>query len=197
MRIVLSIILSLSLSLALCQDTNYVDPNYTGEKQRTPKKKNVPENRWYYGGTFGLQFGDFTSILVEPLVGYRFTEKLSTGIGLGVRYGRDNRAGSNIEYTNYIGRIFARYLVIPNFYLHTEYMGESYDEVFYFDGQSIDHRGRTFVPFLFVGGGLRSPAGNGSLIIQVLFNVLQSDPYSRQVYPSGQPYISIGYIGGF
>jgi hypothetical protein len=193
-----SILLICLLSFELtAQDTNYVDPNYKPEKQKQAKRSAFNGNRVYFGGTFGMQFGTFTSILVEPMVGYRFTEKLSSGVGLGLRYGRDNRAGSNIEYTNYIGRAFARYLFLPNIFGHVEYMAESYDDVFYFDGQSLNHTGRTLVPFLFVGGGLRSQAGRGSFIIQVLFNVLQSNPYSREVYPSGQPYISIGYISGF
>lgn len=194
---ILLVLLILSSTVLSAQDTNYVDPDYQAEKTKSARKKANVGNRIYFGGTFGLQFGTFTSILVEPLVGYRITEKLSAGLGLGIRYGKDNRAGSNVEYTNYIGRVFTRYVVFPRLYLHAEYMQESYDEVFYFEGQDPFHSGRTQVPFLFVGGGLRSPAGNGSFIIQVLFNVLQSNSYSRQVYGSGQPYISIGYIGGF
>jgi len=182
---------------AQSQDTNYVDPNYKPEKQKSRKPSKGIGDRVYYGGTFGLSFGTFTSILVEPLVGFKMTEKLSTGIGIGFRYGKDNRTNSNLEYTNYLGRFYARYIIIPRVYAHVEYMVESYDESFYFEGQSINKTGRTVVPFLFVGGGLRSPAGNGSFIVQILFNVLQSNSNSNQVYPSGSPYISIGYIGGF
>ena len=198
MKTILFISLTCILAMSLhAQDTNYVDPAYQAEKKEKASKKRPMQNRVYFGGTFGLQFGSVTSILVEPLVGFRMTEKLSTGIGIGVRYGKDNRYVTPVEYTNYIGRYFVRYLIIPKLYAHAEYMFESYDKVFYFEGQDPNRNQRTVVPFLFVGGGYRSQAGRGSFIIQVLFNVLQENSYSRQVYPGGLPYISIGYIGGF
>ena len=77
-------------------------------------------------------------------------------------------------------------------------MVESYDEIFYFEANDPNATGRTTVPFLFVGGGLRQPAGkNGFFIFQVLFNVMQGNEHSSEVYPSGAPFISIGYINGF
>ena len=80
-----------------------------------------------------------------------------------------------------------------------EYMLKSYDSIYKFESQNslTENDSRTVVPFLFVGGGFRSPAGKGFFIFQVLFNVLQSNPNSAEVYPSGLPYISIGYMGGF
>lgn len=195
MKNALSLALILVVFGAFAQDTNYVDPNYKPPKERKAKNRQSFGQRVYYGGTFGLSFGTFTSVLVEPLVGYRITEKLSSGVGIGIRYGKDNRAGSNIEYTNYLGRVFTRYLINQRIYAHAEFMGESYDKVFYFESDPL-HQGRTLVPFLFVGGGLRSPAGNGAFILQVLFNVLNNEK-SQEVYPSGFPFLSIGYIGGF
>ena len=177
------------------QDTNYVQPPEEADKQRKEKTKEPLKNKMYLGGTLGLSFGTTTSILIEPMVGFKLNPKLSTGIGVGYRYGRNNNA--NYEYHNYLARIFARYIIIPKIYAHVEYMVESYDSIFLFDTQGLDNDSRTTVPFLFVGGGFRYPGPKGSFIIQVLFNVLQDNPNSSQVYPSGQPYISIGYIGGF
>ena len=187
--------LIIAVSLTFAQDTNYVDPGYESSKQKKPKQKKDIGQRVYYGGTLGLQFGSFTSILVEPLIGFRMTEKLSTGIGIGFRYGKDNR--SNFEYTNYLGRFFARYIIIPRLYAHVEYMAESYDESFGRYYRDFNEGERTTVPFLFVGGGFRNPTANGSFIFQVLFNVLQDNSLSNQIYPGNVPYISIGYIGGF
>lgn len=197
MKKLLILFFTMSLTGLFAQDTNYVDPNYKPPKERKAKKPGSSfKDRVYYGGTFGLTFGsDYTAVLVEPLVGFKMTEKLSTGVGIGVRYGQDRRFNQKVEFTNYIGRVFSRYLITQKFYGHMEFMGESYDDVFYFESEP-DHRGRTLVPFLFVGGGIRSPAGRGSFIFQVLFNVL-NDPKSREVYPSGFPFLSIGYIGGF
>jgi len=189
-------IIALTIYLGIqAQDTNYVDPNYQSEPEKTPKQKKDIGKRTYFGATFGLQFGTFTSILVEPMIGYRFTEKLSGGVGIGFRYGKDN--DSNFEYTNYLGRVFTRYIIIPKIYAHVEYMVESYDKSFGDYYRGFKESERTVVPFLFVGGGYRSPGRNGSFIVQVLFNVLQDNVMSKTIYPSGQPYISIGYIGGF
>ena len=82
------IVLSFCLS-AWSQDTNYVDPDYQAEKEKTPKQKKDIGRRVYYGATFGISFGsNSTSVLIVPLVGFRMTEKLSTGVGIGFRYGK-------------------------------------------------------------------------------------------------------------
>lgn len=200
MKYTLLILLIFSATVLSAQDTNYVDPDYVPERQRTAEKKSDFWDRLYYGGNFGLSFGSYTSILVEPMVGYKFTKKLSGGFGIGYRYGRGEfQRGGSFSYHNYIGRVFGRYLLIPNAYAHVEYMMESYDKIFKFDSQnrSFPNTTRTNVPFLFVGGGYRVPVGGGAFVIQVLFNVLQSNRNSSEVYPVGVPFISLGYLGGF
>jgi len=189
-----------SISFAQQDSTDYVDPNYKAEKAKEPKAKKSMSNRVYFGGTFGLTIGSYTSVLIEPMVGFRMTEKLSTGIGIGYEYGKAQYTnGSSFTFNNYLGRVFSRYVIIPKLYAHVEYMLKSYDKIYKFDSQNpfINNSSRTTVPFLFVGGGYRSPAGKGFLVVQVLFNVLQSNPNSSEVYPSGIPYLSIGYMGGF
>ena len=197
--IILALSFLLVASISIAQDTNYVDPNYKAEKQKAPKKKTSVADRTYFGGTFGLSFGSQSgSILLEPMVGFKMTEKLSTGVGIGYRYGWGQYInGGSFSYNNYLGRIFSRYIIVPKIYAHVEYMVESYDKIFEFDSQITPNKNRTLVPFLFVGGGYRSQAGRGSFILQVLFNVLQNNPNSAEVYPSGFPYITVGYIGGF
>ncbi len=190
-------IISISFSLD-AQDTNYVDPDYKSEKQKKPKQRRDMQDRVYFGGTLGLQFGYATSILVEPMVGFKMTEKLSTGVGLGLRYG--SYRDPDFTFTNYLGRFFARYIIIPKIYAHAEYVMESYDSSWgdiNWSNAEFNRGSRTTVPYLFVGGGLRQPSGNGSLVIQVLFNVLQNDKNSQVMYPAGTPYITIGYFGGF
>ncbi|MEQ8522829.1 MAG: hypothetical protein RIC15_11815 [Vicingaceae bacterium] len=188
-------------SVAVSQDTNYVDPNYQAKKQKEPKKSSSLKDKMYVGGTFGVSLGSYSSsVLIEPMVGFKMTEKLSTGIGIGYRWGQGSYTnGGKFTYNNYLGRLFSRYIIILKVYAHVEYMVESYDKIFQFESQNplVKNNSRTAVPFLFVGGGFRSQAGRGSFIVQVLFNVLQNNPNSAEIYPSGFPYISIGYIGGF
>ena len=200
--IILSFALFLAtLNFAQQDSTDYVDPNYKAEKAKAPKSKQPMSNRMYFGGTFGLSFGsNSSSVLLEPMVGFRMTEKLSTGVGIGYEYGQgENYYKKSYSYSNYLGRVFSRYVIIPKIYAHVEYMVKSYDKKFKFESQNqlLENTSRTTVPFLFVGGGFRSPAGRGFLVVQVLFNVLQNNANSSEVYPSGFPYISIGYMGGF
>ena len=196
MNKIIALVMLLSLSAGtFAQDTNYVQPSEEVKKEKEPKTKKPLKEKMYLGGTLGLSFGTTTSILIEPMLGFKMTPKLSMGIGVGYRYGKNNNA--NFEYSNYLARVFARYIVIPRLYAHVEYMVESYDSIFLFDSQGLYNDSRTIVPFLFVGGGFRYPGPKGSFIIQVLFNVLQDNPNSSEVYPAGQPYISLGWIGGF
>ena len=200
MKYLINLLLLLVITyVASAQDTDYVDPNYRAEKQKAPGSGFSISDRTYYGGSFGLALGRPGYVLLEPIVGLKMTEKLSAGVGIGYRYGwgQYNYGGGSYKYNNYLGRIFSRYIIVPRIYAHVEYMVESYDKIFQFESQITPNKGRTIVPFLFVGGGYRSQVGNGSLIFQVLFNVLQNNPNSSEVYPSGYPYMTVGYLGGF
>lgn len=73
----------------------------TSTKSSTPPPKKTgfnPENL-RYGGALGMTFGDFTYVLLNPRVGYYFTEKLFGGVGFTYIYSRDNRA-STVFYNN-------------------------------------------------------------------------------------------------
>jgi hypothetical protein len=80
--------------------------------------------------------------------------------------------------------------VIPNIYLHAEFAYYSYK--FKISDLESD---RTWVPFLYVGGGYIQPIGpNTSLFVEVLVDVLQDD---NSPYKAWDPVISIGVAAGF
>ena len=162
------------------------------QQQQKPAKKQQPPlyQRVYLGGYMSLTVGSYTRIGVYPLLGYKFTPKLSGGLKIGYEYVRDNRYASTYESSNYGGSIFARYRLIPRLYLHVEYEQFSY-ELYNFDGTS----NREWVPFFYVGGGYSQPLGRHVwLTAQVLFDVLQDE---RSPYNRWDPIFSVGVAAGF
>ena len=157
---------------------------------RKPEKKTAVANPVYYGGTIGFSFGSYFRIAIMPLVGYKVSPQASVGLKLGYEYIVDNRYEEKITGSNYGASIFARYRVIPQAYLHAEFAYFSYKyKVKDFETD------RTWVPFLYLGGGYIQPVGpNTSLFVEVLFDVLQDD---NSPYEAWDPMISIGVSAGF
>lgn len=140
----------------------------------------------YYGGYLNLSFGTYTVIGVQPLVGYKFTPELSAGIQLTYEYSSYDNSSSS----NYGGSLFSRYRILPQLYAHAEFSTINY-ELIYFTGETE----RTWVPFLFLGGGYSQPISeNVWMNAQVLFDVLQNE---NSPYESWEPFFSIGFGVGF
>ncbi|MCH2046289.1 MAG: hypothetical protein MK212_19400 [Saprospiraceae bacterium] len=159
--------------------------------QESPSPSQSFRDRVYFGGGLGLSFGTVTSVNVNPLVGYKFTDKLSGGVILQYQYTKVDDGIVDYTSNNYGGSLFARYRFIEQLYGHVEYSNVNYD-LFYNNGESA---GRVWVPMLLVGGGYVSQIGSRSTIfLQILFDVLQNQ-YSP--YQSGQPIYSMGIGVGF
>lgn len=164
---------------------------YVSEK---PQKKPTPfKDRIWFGGGVGLSFGTVTAIQLDPIVGVYLDNKrkLSTGVGPSYSYFRDNRYTPAYEQSNYGYRLFTRYRVIPQAYLHAEFLHENTQPFYNYD----NHLGRIWVPHLLLGAGYVQPIGNrSSFYLQVLFEVLQ-DPNS--IYYGQGPILSGGVGFGF
>jgi len=148
-------------------------------------KSNKP-SRFYYGGNVSMAFyGDVWYAIVQPLVGYNFTPKLSSGGKLTYEYVKDRRPNPDQSSHNYGGSVFTRYRFIPEAFAQAEFELLSYDR---FDG-------RTTVPFLFLGGGYARPiAPRTWMVVEVLFDVIQSD---KSPYERGEPRVAAGIHVGF
>jgi hypothetical protein len=187
--LLIALVLVTTAGTALAQDTtDYVQKEPPKEKDSRPLK-----DRIWFGGGVGLNFGSVTAIQVEPMVGYKVDPKgkFSLGTGFTYWYFSDNRYVPRIEYNAYGYRLFARYRVIEQAYLHGEFLhmnAERYIGI----GEGVQ---RIWVPHLLLGGGYRQPIGsNSSFTLQVLWEVLQ-DPQS--VYFGQGPIISGGIGFGF
>ena len=155
------------------------------EKTRPGMKNNI-----FYGGYINLSFGNYSVIGIEPMVGYRLTPKLSSGVKVRYDYIRDSRYAETRTTSTYGGSFFARYLVTPKFYAQVEPASYNY-EFFYIGGGSE----REWVPFLFAGGGVVQPLSERTwLNVEILFDVLRDE---KSPYDDWQPFFSIGVGAGF
>jgi len=169
--------------------TGYASAQYTtAAKDEGTEKKGFDPQRLFFGGNFGLSFGDFTFINVSPQVGYRLSEKFSVGAQINFIY-----QSSKITYA-------------PNIYDKSEYayvglgiFGRFNPEMNYIWGKtkyvSVNNtyenkqQGK-FVPSLLVGAGAAIPTGGrGALIAMIQYDVVQNDlsPYGRN------PFFSFGF----
>lgn len=185
-KIQFALIISLIILNVYGQDTTQV---YEAPVQQKKESSNI-KDKIYYGGNIGLSFGSYTQIGIFPLIGYKITPKLSTGLKITYQYIKDNRFSSTYTTSNYGGSLFARYRVIPPLYLHAEYEVINYELY-----NSIGESSRTWVPFMLVGAGYSQRLGGNSwLNIQILFDVLQN---AKSPYNQWEPFYSIGVGVGF
>ncbi|MDH3710314.1 MAG: hypothetical protein OER04_10525 [Cyclobacteriaceae bacterium] len=158
-----------------------------GQREFDPENENRFFDRVYFGGNFGLQFGDFTVIDISPLAGYMLTPRLSVGPGITYQYLKgeaiDLFTGRLYEYdTNIFGwRVFGRYNITQQFFAYTEY------ESLKLDYPSLDGTElvRDWVPGYFIGGGFFQPVGGrAGLGLTLLLNLLHDDrqsPYNSEL----------------
>lgn len=152
-------------------------------------RKNIKDNL-FYGGYINLSFGSYTVIGIEPLVGYRLTPRLSSGVKVRYNYIKDDRYATSHTTSTYGGSVFGRYLLTPKFYAQAEAASYNY-EYFYLGGGSE----RNWVPFFLLGGGYIQPLGERTwLNVELLFDVLQD---KKSPYEDWEPFLSIGIGAGF
>jgi hypothetical protein len=149
------------------------------------------KDRIYFGGNLGLQFGTITNIELSPLVGYRFTQDFSAGLGITYIYYKFDDNNRNFETNIYGYRLFARHNIQQNFYALAEYENLSL-EFFNINDGSVN---RQWVPGIFIGGGYFQPIGRrAGFNMAALYNVI----YDDQKSPYNSPWvIRIGVTMGF
>lgn len=151
--------------------------------------KNKTLEKMYFGGNIGASFGTVTQYSIHPYAAYKFTPQFSMGVKYIYEYLKDKRYTPSYETSNYGGSVFTRYRLFNPIYAHAEYQVLNC-EVYTNNGTE-----RTWVPFLFVGGGYSHKLGkNAWLNMQVLFDVLQD---KNSPYEEWEPSFSIGVVFGF
>jgi hypothetical protein len=135
-------------------------------------------DRTYFGGSLALQFGTYTLIDISPLMGYGITDRFSTGVGFTYQY-----VDTWHSYSAYGGRVFSRFGLITNIFLHGEYEALNWLRRSRF---SAGEGQRIWTDAVFVGGGYSSHLGGQSGFQAYILYNLTHDP-NRSSY--SDPYV--------
>ncbi len=159
------------------------------ETQETTKKEKVPfKDKLFTGGSIGLTFGDYTNVIISPVIGARLNPKVYAGLGIEYQYTKDKRYNPSLTYNQYGGRVFAQYNIVPTLYAHGEFAGYSMER---YVSSITRSKEREFVPFIYFGGGYRRMISERSFVsVQVLFDVLQ---HKYSPYKAWEPIFSVGF----
>jgi hypothetical protein len=104
MKIILKIIISTFLVLIILKSSN---AQYLENAEK-------PSDRFFYGGNLGLSFGTYTYIAINPVAGYRLTNRLSAGLGFNYIYMSSRQQHARYEYSLYGGSVFSSLTIIKN-----------------------------------------------------------------------------------
>jgi transcriptional regulator with XRE-family HTH domain len=173
----------------------------TAQEVQEEDQKGFQKEKLFFGGNFGLTFGNYTLINVSPQIGYRFTERLAAGMGVNMQYvsfkERDFRT-NNVLYKTSQGvaglNVFGRAYPIRQFFVQLQ------PELNYIFGKQTYYQPREefkmdaeIVPSVLAGGGMAIPGGRGAFLVSIFYDVLQhkNSPYGRK------PVYSFGYNIGF
>ncbi len=171
------------------------DSVYYGNKDKSKQRKeslnsqrNKLKEKIFYGGNFAAWIGNPTFVNLSPLMGYKFTERFHGGIGViynytSIRYS----SGRNFSQSIYGGHSFLRFFVNETIFLQAQY--DKLNQPDYF---SANRNNRIWIDYTLVGGGYRSGFGNVAFVAAILYNIT---PHRLSVYSN--PYVQIGFIGGF
>jgi hypothetical protein len=150
--------------------------------RKHPLRENF-RDRVFVGGNVGFQFGTVTFAEVSPLIGYRFTDKISAGIGATYQYYRYKDPTYQLETNVYGGRVFGRYFFTDYLFAHAEY------EYLNLETYNFYPTKRLWVESFLVGGGYfqRISDSNSGIYIMLLYNLTESiyTPYSNPIIRIG------------
>jgi hypothetical protein len=159
--------------------------------------KGFDKRKLFTGGNIGLQFGTLTVIEVSPLLGYQFTKRFAAGIGGNYLFvnGTVNDPNGYYYYDHESiigGRIFSRFSIIEQLFIHGEYEMINYKATFWDYSTSSYKEQRVTVPGLLAGAGYSQMLGErSSWNILILFELLQNT-----YYPYANPIIRMNFNFG-
>ena len=176
--ILLSFLICFSLQQSFAQTQTIETEEKDAEEEDFSNKK--WKDRIIVGGNVSAQFGNATFIEVSPLVGYRITENLTSGIGFTYQYLSENYNIYNFyDYKATVmgARVFSQYDLIFGIFAHVEYEYSKY-KFTYEDVTLGEYKGA--VPAFFVGGGYNYQIGdNARFQIIALYDLLHT---SESIY---------------
>lgn len=130
------------------------------------------KERFFIGLSAGASFSSLeTSVVVSPLLGYRFTNRLAAGIGGTYQYYYDKSFGGLFSTHIYGYSVFARFLIIPQIFVYGEFESLNMTS----RGTQIGEPQRIWENNYLLGPGYRIKIGRKAYFnIMVLYNFNQS-----------------------
>ena len=155
------------------------------------KEKGFQRDKVFFGGNFGLGFGNITRVNISPQIGYRFTDHFAAGTGINFQYVafKEKYSNGDLFYKASQGvvglNVFGRYYPIRQFMLQVQPEANYIfgKEIYYDSNPRQEYTLNTkIVPSLLAGGGVVLPSGRGAFIISVFYDVLQdaNSPYGNK-----------------
>jgi len=178
------------LAIVLWMSTNGYCQSFPDNE---PDTKQSWKEKFFYGGSLGLQFGTLTLVDISPMVGYKVTPRLGLGINPTYKYYRYKNyyySSDDLKINVFGAGLFGRYLLFDKLFAHAEYEYLIYD--FIDSPQSGNTFAQEFQSFL-VGAGYRERiAANGYMYLMALWNLNETidSPYSNPIFRAG---FSIGF----
>lgn len=133
------------------------------------------KDKMFYGGNFDIWFSSNYSIfLLQPIIGYKLTDKLQIGLDPLYIYSSqtfknyNTGANFNLNINAFGPGVFSRYLITDDIFAHVEYMGLSYNYYVESTGANISK----FSNSAYVGGGYM-PGGSG-IYMMALYDLLHN-----------------------
>jgi hypothetical protein len=176
--LIVSVIFTLLSASSAAQSNSKTNTN--------PFKGAAFKDRLFYGGDFGLSFGDVTYVRVAPLVGYHVSPKFGFGLGPSYQYWKikytGNNAGPVAETSIWGGSTFMRFFPVDFIFLQTDFELLNLKSSFRDAGNFFDEQvSRVTVPVWLVGGGYVERSGSTGLMIGLFYDLIQdpNSPYGR------------------
>jgi hypothetical protein len=193
--------------LSLQAQDVYTSSGRNANAKKHKKQQGFDPSRLVFGGGFVANFGSgYSDFGLSPIVGYRFNDRITAGVGFGYEYMK-----SSIQFYNmntgqydlyptaaniYTPSLWARVNIMRNIFADAnfEYNMLRFNE-YYYDTNGLPASG-TFnvnVPCLLIGAGIKqSLGGRAYMFAEVLYDVLQNtnSPYFGTIIPR------IGFLVG-
>jgi len=182
MKIQVKIVIALFFTL-LYNNVSLFAQEFIQNDVKTEKVKDHKFNkdRLFFGGGLELQFGNSSLVSLAPEVGYRFTDRLSAGIGISYFY--ISESGAQSFSTNiYGGKVFGSFSVFENLFIHAEYEVLNL-ETQYFNNNIYPERKRFNIGSFLVGPGYKFKMGERSSVNLLMLWNLNETAYSPYTNP--------------
>jgi hypothetical protein len=158
--------------------------NQSNDNQAASVKDLPFSRRLTFGGNIWPQFGNPTRIDIQPLLGYRFTNKLTAGVGVNYHYYRikfQNSAIPPFKQSFYGGRAFGQYSVIDGLFLWAEVDGTQGN---YFNIETGQTENRLLMSPMLGAGYNQQFGGFGGASLLVLYNFNYFNTQNISLYTS-------------